>query len=258
MDRSTGGRRVDDVLRGERSARPRDTRSSLQIQGGFIPGRQQRTAPSFMADGNEPRRTLGDPAARQLANTTKTNAQLGTITPRWLVNFLTWTPVESGTYRVNRVKDSSPIEVACGQRDESELPQSFLDYEQKAREHTLRSSARSSSPGGGCRSCRATSSSSTGRRTRRSRAARPAIFFSPSLLLSFSPSLLGVVGVLGGCLFRLVRKPASGARRRMRIMNPPEMKRRKKAVSVSAQHSATDVPRGVLNSTGAWSVLILR
>src|ERR1700722_2735572 len=57
---------------------------------------------------------LGDRAARQLANTTKTPPQLGTQTPRWLVSFLPWTPVESGTFRVNRVKDASKVDVACG------------------------------------------------------------------------------------------------------------------------------------------------
>jgi hypothetical protein len=41
--------------------------------------------------------TLGAPAARQLANTTKTPPQWGGITPRWLVSLLPWTPVEAGT-----------------------------------------------------------------------------------------------------------------------------------------------------------------
>jgi hypothetical protein len=42
---------------------------------------------------------LGDLAARQLANATKTVPQLSTITPRWLVHLLQWTPVEAGIYR---------------------------------------------------------------------------------------------------------------------------------------------------------------
>ncbi len=75
-----------------------------------------------MADEKENRQALGDKAARQLANTTKTPPQLGSTTPRWLVSFLPWTPVESGTYRVNRVKDASRVEVACGQRDEQRAP----------------------------------------------------------------------------------------------------------------------------------------
>jgi len=85
----------------------------------------------------EVRHTLGDAAARQLANTTKTPPQLGSITPRWLVNLLPWTPVESGTYRVNRVKSDSTVEVVCGAKDERDLPKTFVDYEEAPREHTL-------------------------------------------------------------------------------------------------------------------------
>jgi hypothetical protein len=88
-----------------------------------------------MAD--ESRRALGDVAARQLANTTKTAPQLTAITPRWLVQLLGWVPVESGTYRVNKVKNDGAIEVACGSRDERTLPQTFVDYEETPREYTL-------------------------------------------------------------------------------------------------------------------------
>ncbi len=82
-------------------------------------------------------RALGDVAARQLANTTKTPPQLTAITPRWLVQLLSWVPVESGTYRVNKVKNDSDIEVACGSRDERELPETFVDYVETPREYTL-------------------------------------------------------------------------------------------------------------------------
>src|SRR5271155_2137031 len=82
-------------------------------------------------------RALTDSAARQLANTTKTPPQLAAITPRWLVQLLGWVPVESGTYRVNKVKNDGDIEVACGSRDERTLPQTFVDYEEKPREYTL-------------------------------------------------------------------------------------------------------------------------
>jgi hypothetical protein len=88
-----------------------------------------------MAD--ETRRALGDVAARQLANTTKTAPQLTAITPRWLVQLLNWVPVESGTYRVNKVKNDADIEVACGSRDERTLPQTFVDYVETPREYTL-------------------------------------------------------------------------------------------------------------------------
>jgi hypothetical protein len=82
-------------------------------------------------------RALGDIAARQLANTTKTAPQLTAITPRWLVQLLGWVPVESGTYRVNKVKNDQEIEVACGSRDERTLPQTFVDYVETPREYTL-------------------------------------------------------------------------------------------------------------------------
>jgi hypothetical protein len=82
-------------------------------------------------------RAVGDSAARQLANTTKTPPQLMAITPRWLVQLLGWVPVESGTYRVNKVKNDQEIEVSCGSRDERTLPETFVDYEENPREYTL-------------------------------------------------------------------------------------------------------------------------
>ncbi len=88
-----------------------------------------------MAD--EGRRALGDLAARQLANTTKTVPQLTAITPRWLVQLLGWVPVESGTYKVNKVKNDQEIEVVCGARDERTLPDTYVDYEERPREYTL-------------------------------------------------------------------------------------------------------------------------
>ncbi len=90
-----------------------------------------------MAENKDVRRALSDAAARQLANTTKTAPQMAAITPRWLVAMLQWTPVESGTFRVNRVKSDAPVEVICGSRDERELPETFVDYVEKPRELTL-------------------------------------------------------------------------------------------------------------------------
>ena len=86
---------------------------------------------------SESRRSLNDAVARQLANTTKTVPQLGAITPHWLVQLLSWVPVESGTYRVNSVKKEQVTEVVCGARDERKLPQTFVDYVESAREYTL-------------------------------------------------------------------------------------------------------------------------
>jgi hypothetical protein len=93
-----------------------------------------------MADTPEIRHTLGEVAARQIANTTKTVPQMKAITPRWLVSFMPWTPVEAGTYRVNRVvseRADSPADVTCGPREEIELPETFVNYDEKPREYTL-------------------------------------------------------------------------------------------------------------------------
>jgi len=80
---------------------------------------------------------LSDNAARQLANATKTVPILSTITPRWLTHLLQWTPVEAGIYRLNKVKNPEDVLVACAKRDESELPQTFVDYEDQPREYFL-------------------------------------------------------------------------------------------------------------------------
>jgi hypothetical protein len=90
-----------------------------------------------MAEPVEPQTTLGDVAARQLANATKTVPQMGTISPRWLPQMLQWVPVEAGIYRLNRVKEGSTISVDCSDRDERILPQTFVDYEESPREYML-------------------------------------------------------------------------------------------------------------------------
>jgi hypothetical protein len=93
-----------------------------------------------MSVDNEIRRTLSEPAARQLANATKTHAQWGGITPRWLVSFLPWTPVEAGIYRLNRVKEEAAgesAEVGCSPRNNEDLPETFVDYESRPREYSL-------------------------------------------------------------------------------------------------------------------------
>ena len=93
-----------------------------------------------MANG---RGTVAESAARQLANATKTRAQWAGITPRWLIAFLPWTPVEAGIYRVNRVKQtaarprcrptmSSRVRHATQDPD---LPETFVDYEENPREY---------------------------------------------------------------------------------------------------------------------------
>ena len=80
---------------------------------------------------------LGDIAARTLSNATKTVPMLSTISPRWLVHLLNWVPVEAGIYRVNKAKNPDAIEVDCSNKDERELPATFVDYEEWGREYVL-------------------------------------------------------------------------------------------------------------------------
>jgi hypothetical protein len=90
-----------------------------------------------MSDHTSSQLALSDNAARQLANATKTVPILSTITPRWLTHLLQWSPVEAGIYRLNKVKNPEDVLVACAKRDESELPQTFVDYEDQPREYFL-------------------------------------------------------------------------------------------------------------------------
>src|SRR6478672_8128233 len=89
-----------------------------------------------MADASH---SLGAEAARQLANTTKTPPQWIGVTPRWLVSLLPLTPVEAGTYRVNKVKEGGEkgIGIECSPTDGDELPVALVDYEEQPREYTL-------------------------------------------------------------------------------------------------------------------------
>ncbi|WP_138475741.1 family 2A encapsulin nanocompartment shell protein [Dyadobacter bucti] len=90
-----------------------------------------------MAKQNQNQTALGDVAARQLAIATRTVPQFEAITPRWLTRLLNWIPVESGVYRLNKVKDGSTAEVDCSGRDERELPHTFIDYVENPREYNL-------------------------------------------------------------------------------------------------------------------------
>jgi hypothetical protein len=83
-------------------------------------------------------RTLGERAARQLSNTTKTPPQWRGQTPRWLVQMIPWTPVEAGVYRVNQALDEK-FDVKCSPQQGEELPVGFSDYEPNPREIVLSS-----------------------------------------------------------------------------------------------------------------------
>ncbi|BCL27782.1 family 2B encapsulin nanocompartment shell protein [Streptomyces aurantiacus] len=54
------------------------------------------------ADQDQPQKSLGTSAARNLATTTKSVPQMQEISSRWLLRMLPWVNVQGGTYRVNR------------------------------------------------------------------------------------------------------------------------------------------------------------
>jgi hypothetical protein len=53
------------------------------------------------------------------------------------VHLLLWVPVEAGIYRRNRVSNADQVKIACADRDEAELPQTFVNYEETPREYFL-------------------------------------------------------------------------------------------------------------------------
>ena len=90
-----------------------------------------------MATGSDVQVTLSERSARQLANATKTHAQWGGISPRWLVRFLPWVPVEAGIFRLNRVKERPADDVECSPTTNRDLPETYVDYEEAPREYSL-------------------------------------------------------------------------------------------------------------------------
>jgi hypothetical protein len=83
--------------------------------------------------------SLTEQAAYQLANVTKSAPIYGAVTPRWLVRLLDWKPLEAGIFRRNRVVEDKPIDVLCGHVDDSEIPETYAQYEEAPREYRLSS-----------------------------------------------------------------------------------------------------------------------
>lgn len=54
------------------------------------------------------RTSLGETAARNLADVTKTPPQMGALSPRWLLRMLPWVDVDAGLFRLNRVRLVGP------------------------------------------------------------------------------------------------------------------------------------------------------
>ena len=66
-----------------------------------------------VTENSRQQQSISTQEARLLATTTKTPPQMGAITPRWFLKMLPWVQVNSGTYRVNRVKQLIDEEEVC-------------------------------------------------------------------------------------------------------------------------------------------------
>lgn len=79
-------------------------------------------------------------SAYQLADVSKTVPQYGIITPRWIARFLELKPIDTGIFRMNRVKDCEKLlEVLYAQQNGDDIPEGYIDYEQAPREYILTS-----------------------------------------------------------------------------------------------------------------------
>ena len=84
---------------------------------------------------------LGKKAAYNLADVSKTRPQYGALTPKWLTKVLEFKGLDSGIYRINRVKEGeTPLDVLCSTQKKSDIiPQGFVEYEAEPRELQLAS-----------------------------------------------------------------------------------------------------------------------
>ncbi|MEL4105427.1 family 2A encapsulin nanocompartment shell protein [Oscillospiraceae bacterium WX1] len=83
---------------------------------------------------------LSPRSAYQLAEVVKTPPQYSAITPRWLSKFLELKPVETGIFRLNKVKNTdTTLDFLCTQANSADIPEGFLDYELSPREYILTS-----------------------------------------------------------------------------------------------------------------------
>lgn len=79
-------------------------------------------------------------SAYQLADVAKTAPQYISITPRWLSRFLELKPIDTGIFRLNRVKSSAQLlDILYAQQNEDDIPEGYIDYEPNPREYILTS-----------------------------------------------------------------------------------------------------------------------
>ena len=84
---------------------------------------------------------LGKKAAYNLADVNKTRPQYGALTPKWLTKVLEFKGLDSGIFRINKVKEGeTPLDVLCSVEKKSDIiPQGFVQYEEEPREQQLAS-----------------------------------------------------------------------------------------------------------------------
>lgn len=84
---------------------------------------------------------LGKKAAYNLADVNKTRPQYGALTPKWVTKVLEFKGLDSGIYRINRVKEGdTPLDVLCSVEKKSDIiPQGYVEYEENPRELQLAS-----------------------------------------------------------------------------------------------------------------------
>ncbi len=84
---------------------------------------------------------LGKKAAYNLADVNKTRPQYGALTPKWITKVLEFKGLDSGIYRINKVKEGeTPLDVLCSVEKKSDIiPQGYVEYEEEPRELQLAS-----------------------------------------------------------------------------------------------------------------------
>ena len=84
--------------------------------------------------------SLGAKAAYNLADVTKTSPVFDSLTPRWVTRLLDWKGLDTGIFRLNKVKEGdTPLDTLCSQKIHTKIPEGFVDYVENPREYNLNS-----------------------------------------------------------------------------------------------------------------------
>ncbi len=93
-----------------------------------------------MSENLEKQHALSANAAYQLAEFEKTPPQFISITPRYLTRMLDWKPLNSGIFRLNRVKEGETLlDILQAQSGTQDIPEGFIDYDPNPKEISLTS-----------------------------------------------------------------------------------------------------------------------